>query len=241
MSYTRTLKTADGTGYVLTLPGAGLSRVAIGAESGECWVLPYINQTSAPSTPTSALITSVAGVASSKESIRLTAGKSVVLDLSAGFSGDNTSLRYTHLAVWSVTAGIFEGSSGDLVYAVNTSVTPADGSVTTAKLAAAAVTGPKLATSAVKLLCATGRNAHKQPPLFRLARRVGATARELDDVGVVAALTSDERCTAVVAAARLYFGVGLVRRDVQIDHALLARPRGGVVLAAPRRHAHWQP
>lgn len=158
MSYTRTLKTADGTGYVLTLPGAGLSRVAIGAESGECWVLPYINQTSAPSTPTSALITSVAGVASSKESIRLTASKSVVLDLSAGFSGDNTSLRYTHLAVWSVTAGIFEGSSGDLVYAVNTSVTPADGSVTTAKLAAAAVTGPKLATGAVKLLCATGRN-----------------------------------------------------------------------------------
>jgi hypothetical protein len=143
---------------VLTLPGAGLSRVAIGAESGECWVLPYINQTSAPSTPTSALITSVAGVASSKESIRLTAGKSVVLDLSAGFSGDNTSLRYTHLAVWSVSAGVVECSSGELKYAVNTSVTPADGSVTTAKLAAAAVTGPKLATSAVKLLCATGRN-----------------------------------------------------------------------------------
>lgn len=43
-------------------------------------------------------------------------------------------------------------------YPLNSTVTPSDGSVTTAKLAAAAVTGPKLATGAIKLLVATGRN-----------------------------------------------------------------------------------
>lgn len=46
----------------------------------------------------------------------------------------------------------------EIRYPLNSSVTPADGSVTAAKLGAGAVTGPKLATGAVKLLCATGRN-----------------------------------------------------------------------------------
>lgn len=43
-------------------------------------------------------------------------------------------------------------------YPLNSTVTPSDGSVTAAKIGAAAVTGPKLATTSTKILCATGRN-----------------------------------------------------------------------------------
>ena len=43
-------------------------------------------------------------------------------------------------------------------YPLNSSVTPADSSVTAAKLADASVTGPKVATTAIKLLACAGRN-----------------------------------------------------------------------------------
>jgi hypothetical protein len=46
----------------------------------------------------------------------------------------------------------------EIRFPLNSSVTPADASVTAAKIGAGAVTGPKLATTATKLLCATGRN-----------------------------------------------------------------------------------
>jgi hypothetical protein len=82
--------------------------LAIGAESGECWIEFLVNQPTAPETPTNALIASVAGVGGSKPSIKLTAGTSRILDLSSGYEGDNTSLRFTHYRVWSVTAGFVE-------------------------------------------------------------------------------------------------------------------------------------
>lgn len=106
--YVKTLKTADNTGYVLPLPAGGCSHLALGAESGECWVEPMLNQTSDPATPTNALITSVAGVVNAKSTVKLTAGKTVVLDVSAGYSADNSTARFTHLRVWGVSAGFFE-------------------------------------------------------------------------------------------------------------------------------------
>ena len=106
--YSRTLKTADTTGYVMELPTGGCSRLAIGAESGECWVELLVNQTSAPATPTNALITSTAGVSNAKATIHLIAGASRVLDLSSGYSADNATARFTHYRVWSVAAGLVE-------------------------------------------------------------------------------------------------------------------------------------
>ena len=106
--YAKTLKTADGTGYTMELPAGGCSRLAIGAESGECWVELLTNQTSAPSTPTNALITSAAGVSNAKSTFKLTAGASRVLDLSSGYSADNATARFTHYRVWSVSAGFVE-------------------------------------------------------------------------------------------------------------------------------------
>ena len=106
--YARTTKTADNTGYVQALPEGGCSRLAIGAESGECWVELLTNQTSTPATPTNALITSVAGVAGSKGTIHLTAGASRVLDLSSGYPADNTGVRFTHYRIWGVSAGFVE-------------------------------------------------------------------------------------------------------------------------------------
>ncbi len=108
MFYAKTLKTADNTGYVLPLPAGGCSRLAIGADSGECWIEFLVNQPTAPETPTNTLITSVAGVADAKSTIKLTAGTSRVLDLSSGYGEDNTGLRFTHYRVWAVTAGFVE-------------------------------------------------------------------------------------------------------------------------------------
>lgn len=106
--YVKTLKTADNTGYVLALPEGGCSRLAIGAESGECWIEPMLNQTDTPATPTNALITSVAGVTNAKSTFKLTAGASRVLDASAGYSADNSTARFTHLRIWGVSAGFVE-------------------------------------------------------------------------------------------------------------------------------------
>ncbi len=106
--YVKTTKTADTTGYVQALPEGGCSSLAIGAESGECWVEPLTNQTSTPADPTNALIASVAGVGGSKGTIHLTAGASRVLDLTSGYGGDNTGVRFTHYRIWSVSAGLVE-------------------------------------------------------------------------------------------------------------------------------------
>lgn len=106
--YAKTLLTANGTGYVMPLPAGGCSRLALGCESGECWVEPLVDQTSDPATPTNALITSVAGVSNAKSTVHLTAGASRVLDLSAGYAVDNVKSRFTHYRVWGVSAGLVE-------------------------------------------------------------------------------------------------------------------------------------
>lgn len=108
MFYAKTLKTADNTGYVLPLPAGGCSRLAVGADSGECWIEFLVNQPTAPETPTNALITSVAGVGGAKPAIKLTANTSRILDLSSGYGEDNTGLRFTHYRVWAVSAGFVE-------------------------------------------------------------------------------------------------------------------------------------
>ena len=107
-AYVKTLKTADGAGYVLPLPATGCSRLALGSESGDHWIEPMIGQTSDPATPTNALITSTAGVSNAKATIHLIAGASRVLDLSSGYSADNATARFTHYRVWSVAAGLVE-------------------------------------------------------------------------------------------------------------------------------------
>lgn len=106
--YVKTIKTADTNGYVLPLPEGGCSRLALGAESGECWIEPLLNQTETPATPTNALIASVAGVAGAKSTIKLTAGGTRVLDASAGYSIDNATARFTHVRIWAVSAGFVE-------------------------------------------------------------------------------------------------------------------------------------
>lgn len=106
--YARTLLTANGTGYVMPLPTGGCSRLALGCESGECWLEPLVDQTSTPATPTNALITSVAGVDNAKATIHLVAGATRTLDLSSGYSTDNAKSRFTHYRVWGVSAGLVE-------------------------------------------------------------------------------------------------------------------------------------
>lgn len=107
-AYLKTLKTADTTGYVLALPTGGCSRLSIGSESGEHWIEPMIGQTSTPADPTNALICGTAGVAGAKSTFHQAAGATRVLDLSSGYSKDNASQRYTHVRVWTVSAGFVE-------------------------------------------------------------------------------------------------------------------------------------
>lgn len=106
--YCKTLITADTSGYVLPLPTGGCSRLAIGAESGTCWVEPMVDQTDTPATPTNALVASSAGVDNANPTFKLTAGTSRTLDLSGGFSKDNATNRFTHVRIWAVGAGSVE-------------------------------------------------------------------------------------------------------------------------------------
>ena len=106
--YVKTIKTADTNGYVLPLPEwRGCSRLALGAESGECWIEPLLNQTETPATPTNALIASVAGVAGAKSTIKLTAAARVSWMPPPAVSIDNATALHArpHLAV---SAGFVE-------------------------------------------------------------------------------------------------------------------------------------
>jgi len=106
--YVKSLKTADTTGYVLSLPSGGCSRLAFGSESGDHWLEPLVGLTADPATPTNALITSTAGVSNAKSTIHLVAGTTRELDLSSGYSADNATARFTHVRVWAVSAGFVE-------------------------------------------------------------------------------------------------------------------------------------
>lgn len=100
----RTLKTADATGYVETIPTPGVGKLTIAVETGTVWVKPALNASTAPSTPTNALVPASAG--DHPDAVKVAANESVELDLSSGYAVDNQTQRITHLQIWSVSAGL---------------------------------------------------------------------------------------------------------------------------------------
>jgi len=100
-SVTKTLKTADTTGYVVAL-GAECSIVSVGCRTGSLWAQPFLKSTTDPATPTSAAVPAAAGDVT--DFVQVLANESKDFDLSAGFSPDNAQLRYTHVRIWSVAA-----------------------------------------------------------------------------------------------------------------------------------------
>ncbi len=95
----------------------------------------------------------------------------------------------------------------EIRYPLNSSVTPADGSVTAAKLGSGAVIGPKLATNATKILCATGRNGAGSMTL--------ATAASTDTLCSVTNLTDGGDITADFSTV----GTGTLTQTSSTDYS----------------------
>lgn len=108
-SVTKTLKTADTTGYVVNL-GAECSTVSVGCRTGSIWVQPFVKSDTAPTNPTSAAVPAAAGDV--VDFVQVLANESKDFDLSDGFSQENQRLRYTHVRVWSVAASNVEVMGG---------------------------------------------------------------------------------------------------------------------------------
>lgn len=101
----KTLKTANTSGYTVALDGE-CTRVVVGCRSGEAWVQPVQRggtSTAPGSSPAPANAGDVADYAHLGG-----AGESKEFDLSSGFAERNQGRAYTHIRVWSVSAGEIE-------------------------------------------------------------------------------------------------------------------------------------
>ena len=104
--YVKTIKTADTNGYVLPLPRAAARAWRSAPSPAKCWIEPLLNQTETPATPTNALIASVAGVASAKSTIKLTAAARVSWMLCRLASIDSATARLTHVRILGRVGGL---------------------------------------------------------------------------------------------------------------------------------------
>ena len=96
------LLAANTTGYVVSL-GSNCSYLSLKADSGcDLYIKPQY-AASAPSTPTDAFI---AGSGAQVETIHLTAGQTMEIDLAKGRAGEHLQDGINYLQVWSATGGV---------------------------------------------------------------------------------------------------------------------------------------